>query len=1571
MKKSQPITGRITRSLQKMLLFTLLFGLGSYATVTAQDLSANAGKSLIKPEKALSAARKAGVFREFFPLTEHDQMRPVKTEKDRLDFTHDRYQQLYKGLEVEGAVYTVHAKNDRVESLSGRFATIGNLPVNPSISEKKALERALSHVGAQEYVWENCQDADAGLPTGQLVVFPGHPSVNSKPRLAYKFDIYASSPLYRAYVFIDAHTGDYITAYDRICHGDVPATGHAIYQGNVSFTADQTGPTSFRLRQTASGNGIETYDMQNGTDYASAVDVTSAASHFTTDDVAVQAHYGAEEVYDYFFNEHGRNSYDGAGSKILSYVHYGVNFVNAFWDGSRMTYGDGDGVTTTALVALDVCGHEIAHAVTEHSANLIYQNESGALNESFSDIFGEAVEHHATGSNDWLIGSEFFPGGGAIRSMSNPNLYDNPDTYLGDHWYFGLGDNGGVHINSGVQNFWFYLLVTGGTGTNDHGYVYNVPAIGLDDAAAIAYRNLSVYLNPSSEYKDARTGAIQAAIDLFGAGSSEELAVIEAWNAVGVYDTPPPPPANDECVGAIPIGCGDVVAGTTIGATEDGLDPCGTYSMGKGVWYKWVADGSVMTLSVLCPATNYDARISVFEESCGSLECIGGSGNAYECFFPATFIFCSNVENTYHILVHGDGPAIGNFELSMVCTDPPTNDYVCDAQPVTLGVPAAANSACATAEYGEVNPGIGSGTNSCLAQDGWCADEPPSIQNSLWYTFVAPPSGSVDILTGDVPFGSTQLALWEVDDCSDFNSFTEIAANQVLYDYTLNTFVSYIKCAEVVPGETYYVQIDGENGQGYNTTITVTDGTAPINNDVCAATFMVLNFPYPANGMSICTNAQPGEVSPGAGTGYDSCTSQDGWCQEETAVHNSLWFKFVAPPTGEVDIYIDNDDDVQLALWYAADCNDFSTFIEIAANDDDEEGNTSAAYIEGACLAPGFTYYLQIDGYDGFPYNTNVTVEEVGNTLTFTCPPNVSVSCEDDTDPSATGEPSGTTNDCCSNPPGINSWDGYIDGNCYFNYTIVRNWTITWDCGYYNPATCIQYISVSDETGPMMTCNDLEVTANVDGTYVISQADLEAIGDGTYDNCGDITFSLSQTEFDCEDEIVNVLTLTATDECENSNSCSATVTVHPYLEIIACTTTDETCLGAGNGNIIIEATAPSGQIGYSIDGGANWQMTGDFYNLTPGTYDIIVQLFGEPEACEQYDLKTIYDGPAPQTWWLDNDEDGYHNGISLLTCDPPAGYSLEAQPGDCNDFDSSVHPYATEICDGLDNDCDGNIPAGEVDQDGDGYFVCDGDCNDNNAAIHPGATEICDGLDNNCDGTVDEGLSGETYTGNVIFNNQSQVNAWPACYSSISGNLIISGAGINNLAPLANLTEINGTLTIYFNSTLTSLNGLDGLVSVGGSLFLYYNFQLSNCCAIADMLADGGVAGAVVVFFNAGGSSCNSQAAIIANCVPAPLVAAPNQNTLTENNALQMDRSLHIFPNPAGQHVTLAFRREAAMAHLRITDLLGRTVYVQELSEGMNRINIDLGSEIFRNGVYLVSFSEAGKTWTERLVVQR
>ena len=126
--------------------------------------------------------------------------------------------------------------------------------------------------------------------------------------------------------------------------------------------------------------------------------------------------------------------------------------------------------------------------------------------------------------------------GGAIRSISNPNAYSQPDTYYGDSWYSGSGDNGGVHYNSGVQNFWFYLLSVGGSGTNDNGDSYSVTQIGMDAAAAVAYRNLTVYLSSSSQYDDARAGAIQSAIDLYGAGSTEVIAVTNAWYAVGVGD---------------------------------------------------------------------------------------------------------------------------------------------------------------------------------------------------------------------------------------------------------------------------------------------------------------------------------------------------------------------------------------------------------------------------------------------------------------------------------------------------------------------------------------------------------------------------------------------------------------------------------------------------------------------------------------------------------------------------------------------------------------------------------------------------------------------------------------------------------------------------------------------------------------------------------------------------------------------------------------------------------------------------------------------------------------------------
>ena len=167
----------------------------------------------------------------------------------------------------------------------------------------------------------------------------------------------------------------------------------------------------------------------------------------------------------YYKATFNRNSINDAGAPLKSTVHYGSRYNNAFWNGSQMVYGDGDGVTFTSLSGgIDVIGHELTHAVTEYSSDLIYQNESGALNEAISDVFGTLVEFYDNRNPDWEIGEDIYtPGkaGDALRSMSDPTKYGDPDHY--SKRYTGTSDNGGVHTNSGIINKQAYLLANGGT----------------------------------------------------------------------------------------------------------------------------------------------------------------------------------------------------------------------------------------------------------------------------------------------------------------------------------------------------------------------------------------------------------------------------------------------------------------------------------------------------------------------------------------------------------------------------------------------------------------------------------------------------------------------------------------------------------------------------------------------------------------------------------------------------------------------------------------------------------------------------------------------------------------------------------------------------------------------------------------------------------------------------------------------------------------------------------------------------------------------------------------------------
>ena len=495
---------------------------------------------------------------------------------------------------------TLHSKNGVVETISSEFYKIEDLETTPSISNIQAFNRAVTHTGATSYLWEDtAASAELGYskPTGELVVLPVLDGESTTMKLAYKFDIYSIIPMGGGDLYVDATNGQALFFNNKVRHFDnfghdgsalhtnstVPSTTEIIeeFAPLAAGTADTRYSGTRTIETTSSGGSftlndvgrkVYTRNANNLAPVGNSLPYITSYSEFSDNDnnwttaeydnnnkdnAALDAHWGAMMTYDYWSVVHGRNSYDNNGAQLRSYVHVDNNYDNAFWFLNVMSYGDGSSNGNEgngyfdALTSIDVAAHEIGHAVTEYTANLAYQRESGGLNEAYSDIWGAAVEHFAKGNgNDaspdatiWLIGDEIDrrSGSAALRSMSNPTSLGQPDTYGGTYWQepncgtpTSSNDYCGVHTNSGVLNHWFYLTVAGGNGTNDIGNAFSVSGIGMTKSALISYRAINVYLSANSTYADARTAMIQSAVDLYTADSAEEQAVTNAWHAVGV-----------------------------------------------------------------------------------------------------------------------------------------------------------------------------------------------------------------------------------------------------------------------------------------------------------------------------------------------------------------------------------------------------------------------------------------------------------------------------------------------------------------------------------------------------------------------------------------------------------------------------------------------------------------------------------------------------------------------------------------------------------------------------------------------------------------------------------------------------------------------------------------------------------------------------------------------------------------------------------------------------------------------------------------------------------------------------
>ncbi|HTN17699.1 MAG TPA: M4 family metallopeptidase [Chitinophagaceae bacterium] len=481
------------------------------------------------------------------------------TSTDKAGNEHKKFRQWYKGFLVEGAVVNLHCKSGVPHAMNGEFYPLLAIDPKINIKESKALDIALEQFPGATFAWQQAAwermlfktskgKEKTYFPEAQIVILPLAEKDTVTFRLAYKFNVYAVRPLARKLVYIDAEDGKVLETLDLLQDMDTKGKAHTKYSGEQSITCDES--VVYTLQESCRGNGIATFNaglLFAGGDPVLFEDDDNVWNNVNAaqDEIATDLHWGMEKTYDFYKEVLGRNSTDNKGYNLIALGHVqpvaGEKFANAMWDGHYAFFGDGDDTSMHPFASVDIVGHEISHGLIQETACLQYKNESGALNESFADILGKCVEHYTSPATfSWEFGKKImWDRKPAMRNMKSPNAVNQPKFYNGKYFHTGPSDNGGVHCNSALQNYWFSLLCDGGAGFRESDVQpFVVKPIGWDKAIKVVYLNLSSYLTPRSEYKDAALGSVQAAKALFGDTSPEAYTVQMAWYAIGVLDKP-------------------------------------------------------------------------------------------------------------------------------------------------------------------------------------------------------------------------------------------------------------------------------------------------------------------------------------------------------------------------------------------------------------------------------------------------------------------------------------------------------------------------------------------------------------------------------------------------------------------------------------------------------------------------------------------------------------------------------------------------------------------------------------------------------------------------------------------------------------------------------------------------------------------------------------------------------------------------------------------------------------------------------------------------------------------------
>lgn len=469
--------------------------------------------------------------------------------------THERFDQYYKGVRIFGGDIARQMDNGLTTSIFGSlYEGITIDDVTPTLSAAEARAAIVQLSGAE-------------LPEAyepELVVLPRDEGGFA---LAYKGRAFGPEGLF--VYFLDARTGEVLLTLNDLKTQAMVGRGTGVL-GDTKKVSTNRVAASYRTEDELRPPTLVTFDMKgnltrtigflNGVVSLGSSDIAADSDNTWTDPAVVDAHAYAGYVYDFLYKRFGRRGLDGSDSRILALVHpvdrnaagsqtnatLFTFYVNAFYAGGGvMVFGEGlpPGATLGGQSwnylsgALDVFAHELGHGVTEFSSDLIYRNESGALNEAFSDVLGTAAEfyHQPAGDGplraDYLVGEDVIRPGG-IRSLANPRAFGDPDHY--SQRFTGTQDNGGVHTNSMIAGHAFYLAIEGGTNRTSGLSVTGVGPANREQIERVFYRAFTQLMPSNATFAVARTVTIQSAVDLYGAGSAVTRAITEAWTAVGV-----------------------------------------------------------------------------------------------------------------------------------------------------------------------------------------------------------------------------------------------------------------------------------------------------------------------------------------------------------------------------------------------------------------------------------------------------------------------------------------------------------------------------------------------------------------------------------------------------------------------------------------------------------------------------------------------------------------------------------------------------------------------------------------------------------------------------------------------------------------------------------------------------------------------------------------------------------------------------------------------------------------------------------------------------------------------------